>query len=457
MSRTAVRAILVGLVLASFFASVPAGAALSQPPDGYGIHVGAFEQLNPRQVNVRVSTEALHAAGRRAHPASRRLRRRRDPGSPVSGALSLPRHEWTGVGLGQFRQRRSRPPPVCRSSSSCPTSGFDGDGGGWFADWFNAGAGGPPMWETFHIDQLVPWIDANLRTIPARSGRAVAGLSQGGFGSLSYAARHPDLFTSAAAFSGACEIDRDPEAIDIATAIIQYTTSVLSGVDEDAIFGPRATQNAQLAGARSGDAGDQPARHGHSAVDRQRRSRPARPGSTRPGSDCDRVDHVRRDAALPRPSGGRQDPARLQLLRRRHAHLSATGHATWRSTWARSCVASTIRPAAEIDQLSVRRRSLGAVGLERCRWIDPERAFSHLRYARRSGFALTGTGSANVQTPSLFQPGARLRVIQRGPVLISKTTLTVGPSGRLQITVPLSDDARPRTTRVSMRVLSNGP
>ena len=66
-------------------------------------------------------------------------------------------------------------------------------GGGWCTDWFNGGAGGPPRWETFHIDQLIPWVDRNLRTVANRGGRAIAGLSQGGFCSMSYAARHPDL------------------------------------------------------------------------------------------------------------------------------------------------------------------------------------------------------------------------------------------------------------------------
>ena len=50
------------------------------------------------------------------------------------------------------------------------------------------------------------------------------------------------MFTSVPAFSGGCEIDRDPEAIETTTAIIQYTTSVLSGKDPDPIFGSRATQ-----------------------------------------------------------------------------------------------------------------------------------------------------------------------------------------------------------------------
>ena len=37
---------------------------------------------------------------------------------------------------------------------------------GYWSDWYNAGAFGPPMYETFLIDQLIPLIDARFRTIP---------------------------------------------------------------------------------------------------------------------------------------------------------------------------------------------------------------------------------------------------------------------------------------------------
>ncbi len=81
-------------------------------------------------------------------------------------------------------------------------------GGGasaWYADYYNNGLGGTPMWETFHIDQLIPWIDAHYPTIASVHGRAIAGLSSGGFGAMSYAARNPDLFSAVAAFSGAVD------------------------------------------------------------------------------------------------------------------------------------------------------------------------------------------------------------------------------------------------------------
>jgi S-formylglutathione hydrolase FrmB len=82
----------------------------------------------------------------------------------------------------------------------------DGGQGGWYTDWVNRGQGGPPEWETFHIGELIGWIDHRYRTDPSRAERAIAGLSMGGFGAMSYAARHPDLFSWAGSFSGAVDI-----------------------------------------------------------------------------------------------------------------------------------------------------------------------------------------------------------------------------------------------------------
>jgi S-formylglutathione hydrolase FrmB len=82
------------------------------------------------------------------------------------------------------------------------------DGGtmGWYTDWYQGQKPVRPLWETYHVGELVPWVDAHFRTIAARRGRAIAGLSMGGYGALSYAARHPATFSAAASFSGALEI-----------------------------------------------------------------------------------------------------------------------------------------------------------------------------------------------------------------------------------------------------------
>jgi S-formylglutathione hydrolase FrmB len=91
----------------------------------------------------------------------------------------------------------------------------DGGQGGWYTNWVNRGAGGPPEWERYHVDELVPWIDDHYRTIAGRDGRAIAGLSMGGFGAVSYASRHPDLFAWAGSFSGAVAITQNLAVVGV--------------------------------------------------------------------------------------------------------------------------------------------------------------------------------------------------------------------------------------------------
>src|SRR6266550_7493567 len=72
------------------------------------------------------------------------------------------------------------------------------DSAGWYSDWKD----GSRNWESFHVGVLIPWVDRHLNTL-GDGHRAIAGLSMGGFGAMSYAARHPGLFAAAASFSGA--------------------------------------------------------------------------------------------------------------------------------------------------------------------------------------------------------------------------------------------------------------
>jgi diacylglycerol O-acyltransferase/trehalose O-mycolyltransferase len=61
--------------------------------------------------------------------------------------------------------------------------------------------------ETLFVEKLLPYVDAHYRTIPNRSHRAIAGISAGGYGAMLLTARHPDLFSAAAAFSGVVDIE----------------------------------------------------------------------------------------------------------------------------------------------------------------------------------------------------------------------------------------------------------
>ena len=57
--------------------------------------------------------------------------------------------------------------------------------------------------ETNLIGDLLGFVDRTWRTIPTREGRAVAGLSMGGYGALKLALKHPGLFCAAVSHSGA--------------------------------------------------------------------------------------------------------------------------------------------------------------------------------------------------------------------------------------------------------------
>jgi S-formylglutathione hydrolase FrmB len=59
-----------------------------------------------------------------------------------------------------------------------------------------------PKYETYIIDDLIPWVDKTYRTNATKQGRAIAGLSMGGFGALELAMRHKDLFAATVSHSG---------------------------------------------------------------------------------------------------------------------------------------------------------------------------------------------------------------------------------------------------------------
>lgn len=81
----------------------------------------------------------------------------------------------------------------------------DGGQAGWFCNPVTS-ATGPKNWETFHMSQVLPWVDANFRTIPEYAGRAVAGYSMGGFGAMKYTAKYYGHFCSVSGFSGPTDL-----------------------------------------------------------------------------------------------------------------------------------------------------------------------------------------------------------------------------------------------------------
>jgi enterochelin esterase-like enzyme len=51
-------------------------------------------------------------------------------------------------------------------------------------------------WEDFMIRELVPYIDANFRTLSTRDSRGISGDFMGGYGAIRFGMKHPDVFGS---------------------------------------------------------------------------------------------------------------------------------------------------------------------------------------------------------------------------------------------------------------------
>lgn len=79
-------------------------------------------------------------------------------------------------------------------------------------------ADGAFRWKDMFFQEFMPYIENRYRVLkrPGAPGslRAIAGISMGGFGALSYAMRHPGLFASAAALSASLRTAFDIEDMD---------------------------------------------------------------------------------------------------------------------------------------------------------------------------------------------------------------------------------------------------
>ncbi|PWH07593.1 hypothetical protein DEO23_02910 [Brachybacterium endophyticum] len=86
----------------------------------------------------------------------------------------------------------------------------DGGAGSFYSNAYHAAPGRRADWETFLIDQVLPFVHENFRTDPSRM--AVAGDSMGGWGALSLGQKYQDLFRSISAYSGLA--DCRPDTLD---------------------------------------------------------------------------------------------------------------------------------------------------------------------------------------------------------------------------------------------------
>lgn len=77
----------------------------------------------------------------------------------------------------------------------------EGDNG-WYSD---SGSVPNDKYESYIIQELIPEVDKKFRTIPDRKHRVVAGLSMGGYGSIKFGLKYPEMFSLVGSFSGALQ------------------------------------------------------------------------------------------------------------------------------------------------------------------------------------------------------------------------------------------------------------
>ena len=108
----------------------------------------------------------------------------------------------------------------------------DGGIAGWYCNPVTANLG-PRNWETFHIEELIPWVDATFRTFPEQAGRAVSGFSMGGFGALKYNAKYSNYFASVSAHSGPANLRSHNYAIvrwaNVSSALVELSGGTIYG------------------------------------------------------------------------------------------------------------------------------------------------------------------------------------------------------------------------------------
>ncbi|WP_428232308.1 alpha/beta hydrolase [Flavobacterium sp.] len=90
--------------------------------------------------------------------------------------------------------------------------GVDGNYSSWY---FDSPIDTAFKYETYIIDELVPFIDKKYKTIANREGRAISGLSMGGHGALYLSFRHQDIFAVAGSMSGGVDFRPFPDKWDI--------------------------------------------------------------------------------------------------------------------------------------------------------------------------------------------------------------------------------------------------
>ncbi|HYZ92398.1 MAG TPA: alpha/beta hydrolase family protein [Actinomycetota bacterium] len=386
--------------------------------DHAGIHVVGVERLSPRLLDVTVATKALDNEEhvRVLLPKNYARESRRYPVLYLLHGGVDDYRSWTDKGDAE---------KITASSPLIVVMPEAGDGG-WYADWDNYGAGGTPMWETFHIDQIVAWTDRNLRTVARREGRALAGLSMGGLGTMSYASRHPDLFVSAASFSGAVDTNHLG-----ARVLIEDVSGPAVG-PEKSVYGLRAMNEINW--------------RGHNPWDLAANLRGmvlgiyggnGRPHEGQSGFPLDPIEYATHEMSVSLHE-------KLWELDIPHKWVTGRGQHQWGDwqaylrTWLPTMMSTFAHPPARPNAFAFTAAE-DAYDIHgwNVRVLRAAPEFSTFR-ASANEFSITGSGDAIVTTPRRYRPGAVQRVwMAPENAKCAAVSTRADRSGRLTFKVPL--------------------
>ncbi|MFD9888004.1 alpha/beta hydrolase [Amycolatopsis sp. NPDC059027] len=296
---------------------------------------------------------------------------------------------------------------------------------GFYSDWEKPGRLGKPRWETYHLGELLPWVDATFRTIARREGRAAAGLSMGGFGAFSYAARHPDLFVAAASFSGVLDTNRYSWITEIAAR--------RDGGGFGAIWGDRLTRAARWRAHNPWDL----------AENLRGMTLAVRTGN---GVPADR-DHRRPDPveAIVYHQSVRMHRKLTTLGIGHHWHHRRGVHdwPQWiddlRATVPLLAEALADPPSTPDPFSYTSAEPEFSVWDWSVSFSRSHREFAVLSHVDREGFALAGSGTARVRTAAWYEPGLRYTVHVEDPSGTRPGTVLADREGRLAFSLRLGD------------------
>lgn len=329
-----------------------------------------------------------------------------------------------------------------------PDGGYDGS----YSDWYGLlqGQSGPvPAWETFHVHELIPFIDSHYPTLADRADRFIAGLSAGGGGATHYAADNPGLFGAVGSFSGANDnLEQYPFYPTLSEGLWAATDAPGDGPDGHCTWGDPYTQKvvwenndptylaSNLQGARlwiaSGNGVPGP-------LDPSPVPDPSQPGQVFSAAANDAV-------------GGSTEFEIWQMTRSFVKALNGAGipHTdyfygpgthSW-PYWQRdlsdflnwlSPYIGHPPPAPRSFAYRSADTSFSAWGWSFTVTGRDVREFVYLSDVGRGGFSVLGSGGLSVTTAPLYTPGARYAVDVDG----SSQIVTASPQGQLRLTVDM--------------------